>query len=71
MNASILRQLWSLIEEIQSSTLLKLSDAELVSQILQRLEAKRPLSVEDNSLVSSYIYSKTSLIRDLAEENRF
>lgn len=71
MNALMLRQLWSLIEELQSSTLLKLSDAELVAQILQRLEAKKNLSVEDNSLVSAYIYSKTSLIRDLADENRF
>jgi ribosome assembly protein YihI (activator of Der GTPase) len=71
VNASMLRQLWSLIEEIQSSTLLKLSDAELVAQILQRLEAKKVLSTEDNNLVSDYIYSKTSLIRDLADENHY
>lgn len=67
MNSSILRQLWSLIEETQSSTLLKLTDAELVVQLLQRLEAKKSLSVEDNSLASAYIRSRTSLIRDLAE----
>jgi hypothetical protein len=67
VNPSILRQLWSSIEDIQSSTLLKSSDAELVAQLVQRLEVEKPLSGEENSLVSAYIYSKTALIRDLAE----
>jgi hypothetical protein len=67
VNTSILRQLWSLIEETQSNTILKLNDAELVAQLVQKLEARESLSVEDNSLASAYIRSKTSLIRDLAE----
>ena len=66
MNSSILRQLWSVIEETQSSLLLRLSDTELVKQLLSQLESRNSLSNEEAIAISGYIHSKTSLIRDLA-----
>ena len=66
MNSSILRQLWSVVEETQSSLLLRLSDTELVKQLLSQLESTNSLSNEEAIAISGYIHSKTSLIRDLA-----
>lgn len=67
MNASMLRQFWSLVEEIHSTTVLKLNDTELIQQLLRQLEDKFPLSLEESNLMSSYISSRTLLIRELAE----
>lgn len=67
MNASILRQLWILVEQIQATTLLKLSDAELVTRLLQQLGQEHPFSQEEETFWNRYISSKTLLIRDLAE----
>ncbi|MDJ0615503.1 MAG: hypothetical protein QNJ63_01950 [Calothrix sp. MO_192.B10] len=67
MNSSTLRQLWSLIEETQNSTLLKFGDAELVQQLLGQLQNKTLLSGEEVSTMNSYLNSKISLIRDLAQ----
>jgi hypothetical protein len=66
MNSSTLRQLWSVIEENHTSVLLSLGDGDLVKQLLNQLNRKNPLSKEEASKVSAYLYSKTSLIRDLA-----
>lgn len=66
MNSSILRQLWSVIEETQSSVLLRLSDSELVKQLLTQLDSKNPLTKEEMATISGYLHSRTSLIRDLA-----
>ncbi|HEY9779383.1 MAG TPA: hypothetical protein V6D09_04510 [Leptolyngbyaceae cyanobacterium] len=66
MNSSTLRQIWSVIEETQSSLLLRLSDTELVKQLLSQLESRNSLSNEEMIAVSGYIHSRTSLIRDLA-----
>jgi len=66
MNSSILRQLWSVVEETQSSLLLRLSDTELVKQLLSQLESRNSLSNEEAIAISGYIHSRTSLIRDLA-----
>ncbi len=67
MNSSILRQLWTVVEETQRSVLLKLSDPDLIQQLLSQLDIKNPLSGEETSIVSAYISSRTSLIRDLAQ----
>ncbi len=66
MNSSTLRQIWSVIEETQSSLLLRLSDTELVKQLLSQLESRNSLSNEETIAISGYIHSRTSLIRDLA-----
>ncbi|NJM70993.1 MAG: hypothetical protein HC862_12605 [Scytonema sp. RU_4_4] len=66
MNSSMLRYIWSVIEETQTSTLLNFSDAELVQQLIRLLENRRLLNDEEISIVSAYIGSRVSLIRDLA-----
>lgn len=67
MNSLILRQLWTVIEETQTTVLLRLSDMDLVKQVLNQLGSKTTLSSEEISTVSRYLLSRTSLIRDLAQ----
>jgi hypothetical protein len=67
MNSTILRSFWSLIEEAQIDTILKLNDTELIGQLLKRLEDKQPLNSEESYMMRTYISSKTLLIRELAE----
>ena len=71
MNSSTLRQLWALIEETQTSTLLKFGDAELVQQLLRRLQSKITMSGEEVNTMNNYLNSKVSLIRDLAQSGAF
>ena len=66
MNPYTLRQLWSLIEDTQTITLLGLSDIDLVVYLLTQMENRQALSLQELDLVSNYIHSKISLIRDLA-----
>ncbi len=66
LDSSILRQIWAVIEETQTSVLLKLNDPDLVNQLLRQFNGAKALSNEEVSSVSAYLYSKTTLIRDLA-----
>lgn len=67
MNSSILRQIWSVVEETQSNVVLRLNDTELVQQLLGQLSSKKDLSSEEIDTMSLYLRSKTSLIRDIAQ----
>ncbi|MCC5898180.1 MAG: hypothetical protein JJU32_09735 [Phormidium sp. BM_Day4_Bin.17] len=67
MNATILRQLWSTVEETQTQTLRNLDDASLVNQLLGDLQEKRPLRRDDFEELRDYIRSHLTLIRELAE----
>jgi hypothetical protein len=66
VNSKTLRQLWALVEQTQSSKLLRLSDSDLVKQLLTQLNSQQVLSTEEISSVNSYLWSRTNLIRDLA-----
>ncbi|MDR9900836.1 hypothetical protein G7B40_040840 [Aetokthonos hydrillicola Thurmond2011] len=66
MNSSILRHFWSIVEDTQSTTLLKFSDADLIQQLLTQLNNKTLLSSEEISTINDYITLKVPLIRDLA-----
>ncbi|MBR8834150.1 MAG: hypothetical protein DSM106950_08940 [Stigonema ocellatum SAG 48.90 = DSM 106950] len=66
VNSSILRHLWSIVEETQTTTLLKFSDADLIQQLLTELNNKTLLSSEEIGTINSYISSRVPLIRDLA-----
>ena len=68
MTPTMLRQLWSLIETTQTNLLLKLDDASLVQWILKQFKQKRSLDTQEADIISDYIYSRISLIRDLAAE---
>ncbi|USR89767.1 hypothetical protein NEA10_12890 [Phormidium yuhuli AB48] len=67
MNATILRQLWSTVEETQTQTLNSLDDASLVNQLLGDLQEKRLLQRDDLEELGDYIRSHLTLIRELAE----
>lgn len=66
MQTLLLQQLWRIVNETQTQIVFELSDGDLVEQLLIQLARKRPLSPEEDELVRAYLYSKTTLIRDLA-----
>jgi len=66
VDSKTLRQLWSLVEQTQSSRLLMLSDSDLVQQLLTQLDSQKALSNEEICSVNNYLWSRTNLIRDLA-----
>nr|WP_228014281.1 hypothetical protein [Fortiea sp. LEGE XX443] len=67
VNSKILRQLWSVVEQTQSSTLLGLSDTDLVKLLLGQIESNKVLNHEETCSLTDYIYSRILLIRDLAQ----
>ncbi len=68
MTPTILRQLWSIVEATQSQVLLKLDDASLVQRLLKQTTTKALLDHNETNILSEYIHSRLSLIRDLAED---
>jgi len=66
VNSSILRHLWSIVEETQASTILKFSDADLIQQLLMQLKNKTLLTSDEINTINAYISSRVPLIRDLA-----
>ena len=68
MNPAILRQLWAVIEASQTSAMLRLSDADLIQQLLYQLNLKQCLTQEELNTITQYLCSKTSLIRDVAHQ---
>ena len=64
---SILRYVWSVIEETQANILLKLSDVELLEHLLVQLADGKQLNVEELCTVRVYIYSRIPLIREDAQ----
>ncbi|PSN11465.1 hypothetical protein C7271_24595 [filamentous cyanobacterium CCP5] len=67
MSPNLLRQLWSLVEASQSSTLLSLDDNRLVKWLLEQMTGNQAMNPSEADNLSSYIESKLSLIRDLAQ----
>ena len=67
MNPSILRQFWSMVEQTQTSTLLELSDRDLITRLQEQFEQHKYFSTNEISILHEYIQGKISLIRDLAE----
>ena len=61
-----MRQLWTMIESTQVSTLLQLDDIALVQWLLKQLTAQQPLDEPEISSLNSYINSRLHLIRDTA-----
>jgi hypothetical protein len=67
MTPSMLRQLWSLVETTQASTLVNLDDASLVQCLLKQFNKEAAINGNEAALLRDYICSRISLIRDLAE----
>ncbi|MFQ4145816.1 hypothetical protein [Chlorogloeopsis sp. ULAP02] len=67
INSSMLRLTWSVIEDTPSSELLTLTDTGLIKLILQQIASKILLNGEEVCALYTYIASRTTLIRDIAE----
>lgn len=67
LELTTIREFWTNVEATNTSTLLRLNDAELVKQLHQQVERRLVLSLEESQSLSAYISSKIPLIRDLAE----
>ena len=67
MNTTIMRQLWSIIEETSEKTLTGLNDSDLINQIVTKLSSQQHLSSEDCSVINAYLRSRILLIREMAE----
>ncbi|MEA5533874.1 hypothetical protein [Crocosphaera sp. XPORK-15E] len=67
MSPTILRQLWSIIEQTQAQTLLSLSQADLVNCLMAKLQQKKNLSHDECHHLNHYINLRAALIRDLAQ----
>jgi len=70
MTPTMLRQLWTVIETTQANMLLKLDDANLVQSLLKQIKQQRSLNSDEAHIMSDYLHSKLSLIRDLAQERQ-
>lgn len=68
MTPTILRQLWSVVETTQAHTLLKLDDASLVQWLLKQTKNQASLNGDETNILTNYIESRLTLIRDLAQE---
>jgi hypothetical protein len=66
MTPSLLRQIWSQVEETQTNVILQLDDSSLAGLILNQIQRQHLLNSSEADQVIQYIYSKLSLIRDLA-----
>lgn len=66
MNPSVLRKIWAAIEAAPLINLLGLNDADLVQVLVTQVISQNRLSNEETECISTYLYSKTTLIRDLA-----
>ena len=67
MSTTLLRKTWNLIEATNAWELLEVSESELVQELLQRLDAQKPLAEQERVSLSDYLHDKISLIRDTAE----
>lgn len=63
----MLRQLWTLIESTQVSTLLQFDDTALVQWLLKQFTAEQALDAQAVGNLKIYINSRLPLIRDTAE----
>lgn len=68
MSPTILRQIWSLVENTQATFLLALDDASLVQWLNKQLKASSSLNLNEANIVNDYIQSRLSLIRAIVEE---
>lgn len=66
MTPSLLRQVWSRVEETHANLLLQLDDTSLIELLLTQIKDQQQLNRSEVDLIYNYIKAKISLIRDLA-----
>lgn len=64
---SMLRLLWTVVENIQPNLISGLSDVQLIRQVLHELQRLVCLAPEESHILSEYLGDRTMLIRDLTE----
>lgn len=67
LDIKILRRMWRFVETANPYTIAKLSDEEIVQNLIRQVESISPLASEDINLLANYIADRTTLIRDLAQ----
>lgn len=67
IESKIVRAVWSSVANINKQMLLRLSDTDLVHQIIKQIERATTLSSEDRQSLMDYVSSKVRLIKDIAE----
>ena len=67
MTPTKLRQLWFLVETTHTNLLLKLDDPSLIQWLVQQFDTQCSLEHQETEILSDYIRSRLSLIRDLAQ----
>ena len=67
MSANLIKAIWRAVETTQSATLLRLDDGDLLSTLIKRLKNSNSITSAEVKDASSYINSRLSLIRDLAQ----
>jgi len=65
MTPCMMRQLWTLIEDSQPSTLLTLDDNGLVMWIMNEMETDLSFDRREADVYSQYIRTRLPLIRDI------
>lgn len=68
MTPLMLRQLWALVESIQSVVLTNLDDTSLAQLLVREFKAERSLNQSESDVLNTYIHSRLHLIRDLAQQ---
>jgi hypothetical protein len=66
MSANLIREIWKVVEGMQSLTLLGLDDRELLEMLLKTLKESQRLDHSETTAASSYLHSRLALVRDLA-----
>lgn len=70
MTPLVLRKLWSIVDSMQTTTLLCLDDDSLVHCLAQELRREASLPEPELDALDGYLYAKLSLIRDLASDRQ-
>ncbi|HEY9860015.1 MAG TPA: hypothetical protein V6D16_10965 [Candidatus Obscuribacterales bacterium] len=63
----MMRQLWTLVDTTQVSTLLQFDDSALVQLLLKQFTTEQPIDAQAAQCLNTYIQEKLPLIRDTAE----
>ncbi|MEA5565091.1 MULTISPECIES: hypothetical protein [unclassified Anabaena] len=70
MTPTILRQLWAVVENSQTKTLLQMDDASLVQWLAHQTTTQAFLEPNETDFLTDYIQSRLSLIRDIAYDKQ-
>ena len=66
IKSNIIRKVWSSVESINQTTLLNLTDADLIKRIIQQVECVSGLTTEERQSLNDYLRVKVLLIRDIS-----